>query len=583
VLPSDLERWLARLDRLNEAVTAEELAFSSALRGAETRLRRIVTAAMAVSATGLLALALAVSRAHLGRLLRSERALRRSEERFRRVVASVSDLIVVLREDGRVLYVSDSVERILGWTPEEFVQRNVLEDIAPEDREAVAGRLARAQAEPGRVLEADFRARHRDGSWRVFESTGAALQDEDGQAGHVVSVSRDVTDRLRMEEELRQSQKLESLGRLAGGVAHDFNNLLTVILGEAEYLEGKLPPASALRPGVRQVLSSAERAAELTAQLLAFARRQVIAPRLVDLGETLRGLEPMARRLVGEDVELRVDGGEEPLPVLVDGGQVEQLVVNLVANARDAMPRGGRLDLSARPVHVGEHEEVPPGNWVRLAVRDTGRGIPAEDRERIFEPFFTTKPVGEGTGLGLASSYGIVQQSRGHIRVDSDPAAGTEFRIYLPRAVGSAEAAAAGPRQRSEAAPDRGAETVLVVEDEADVRRLAVRALEALGYRVWEAEDGQKALDLVLAGCGPFQLLLTDLVMPQLGGARLAARLRALTPGLRVVFMTGYADVGTLDEALPEGADAVLPKPFTARELGLRVREVLDAPAPQTV
>jgi two-component system, cell cycle sensor histidine kinase and response regulator CckA len=383
---------------------------------------------------------------------------------------------------------------------------------------------------------------------------------------------------LAREHLLLQSQKTEAVGRLAGGVAHDFNNLVTVMRGYAELALRRVGPGEAIRRNLDQIIVAADRAGALTHQLLAFSRNQVLQPRVLDLGGVVDGLDPMLRRIIGEDVEMIVRKSGMPGAVRADPAQMEQVIVNLVVNARDAMPDGGLLtfdlanqDLDA--LYAGSHPGTAPGTYVMLAVSDTGQGMSAETQARVFEPFFTTKAPGRGTGLGLSTVYGIVKQSGGFIWLYSEIGRGTVFKIYLPRVDEPVDAVPAP------AAPSavRGSETILLVEDEAALRALLTEVLESYGYRVLVAATGGAALAQAGAHGGPIDLLVTDMVMPQISGRELHARLSRDQPGLRVLFMSGYAGGAAPSAASPDGAP-FLGKPFTSDALGRAVRDVLDTP-----
>jgi two-component system, cell cycle sensor histidine kinase and response regulator CckA len=388
-----------------------------------------------------------------------------------------------------------------------------------------------------------------------------------------------VTARRRLEEQYRQAQKMEAVGQLASGIAHDFNNLLTVINGYADLLLQSLPPADSSQELLEEIRRAGERAAGLTRQLLAFGRRQVLAPRVLDLNAVAADTEAMLRRVIGEDVRLATVPGPGLWPVRADPGQVEQVLLNLAVNARDAMPTGGRLTIETRNVELDDeyalaHAGAHPGPHVLLAVSDTGCGMTDEVKARIFEPFFTTKGPGRGTGLGLATVYGIVTQSGGHLGVDSEAGAGTTFRVYLPRAegpVGEPKAGSGAP------APRRGAETVLLVEDDPAVRALNRHVLAGCGYTVVEAGDGDEAWRAAVRHAGgPIHLLVTDVVMPGQGGRALAERLLERHPGLKVLYVSGYTDDAVVRHGVLREAMNFLQKPFTPTALAHRVREVLD-------
>jgi len=387
-----------------------------------------------------------------------------------------------------------------------------------------------------------------------------------------------VSDQQRLEEMLHQSQKLEAVGRLAGGVAHDFNNLLGVITGHGDLMRRQVPEDHPARRRLEQVMKAAERAAGLTRQLLAFSRKQVMQPKLLDLNAAVRDLGKMLERVVGEDVEIEVRAAAELGMVKADPTQVDQVLMNLVVNARDAMPKGGQLTIETANVefdeaYVASHPPAQPGRFVMLAVSDNGVGMDAETQEHIFEPFFTTKAPGEGTGLGLATVYGVVKQSGGNVWVYSEPGRGTTFKIYLPRVDGEASA---GEAAREPAASARGHETVLVVEDTADLRETIREVLEERGYRVLAAADGEKALALVAERTGPIELLLTDVVMPKLGGAELARRVAELRPEIRVLYMSGYSNGAVSRQGALAPGVTLLEKPFTGDALARAVREAID-------
>ncbi len=431
------------------------------------------------------------------------------------------------------------------------------------------------------VEDQEVTARPPGGKPRTLLASARRFAGPSGEAFGAIAVLRDIT-----EEQLRQAQKMEAIGSLAGGVAHDFNNLLTAMLGYSGSVLQRLPADSPIRREVEQIEKAAERGAGLTRQLLAFSRRQVVAQEFVDLGEVVRGMVPMLRRLLGEDVVLVTTAGPEPARVHGDRGKLEQVVMNLVVNARDAMPRGGTITILTAAAALDEEfartrPGVAPGPHVLLAVADTGVGMDAETRSHLFEPFFTTKGPEKGTGLGLATVYGIVKQGGGHIELESEPGRGTTFQVWFPRADGAgregARAGTAGERQDAATPPPRGTETVLLVEDERMVRALVGEVLRSAGYAVLEARDGEDALE-VAARPGALDLLLSDVVMPRLNGPAMAGRLRASRGGLRVLFMSGYTDRHRVNVESP--GTGFLQKPFTPGDILRKVREVLDGPPP---
>jgi signal transduction histidine kinase len=394
--------------------------------------------------------------------------------------------------------------------------------------------------------------------------------------GFFVAVFDNVTDSRRMEEQLRQSQKMEAVGRLAGGIAHDFNNLLTVINGYGELLLRRIGEDSPVRKEVEQIRQAGERAALLTRQLLAFSRRQVLQPKVIDLNAVVSGMDAMLRRVIGEDVELRTIPGEGLGSVKADPGQIEQVILNLAVNGRDAMPGGGKLTVETGNAFLDEefsskHPYVAVGPHVLLAVSDTGVGMNEETQAHLFEPFFTTKEKGKGTGLGLSTVYGIVKQSQGYIHVYSEVGKGTTVKIYLPRADGEAEAVSPAPSTEP-----KGRETVLVVEDEGSVRELVEKVLTGKGYRVLTASDGNEGLRVAEGHPDPIHMLLTDVVMPGMGGRELAGRLEAARNGMKVLFMSGYSEKAVSRHGILEDGLAFLQKPFSSETLLRKVRETLD-------
>jgi two-component system cell cycle sensor histidine kinase/response regulator CckA len=509
---------------------------------------------------------------------RLARALRESEERYRLLVESITDAVLFTDVEGRLVLVNSQASALTGYPREELSGRSVVSLLAPESVAEAEERLAEAAV--GEPVVRAFQAEllRRDGRRSWTEVTISRVRRDDRVVG-CLFVVHDVTDRRQLEEQLRHAQKMEAVGQLAGGIAHDFNNLLTVISGRAMFLHERLGPVHAWRRDVEQIMATADRAVELTRRLLAFSRRQVLQPRVMDPNASLAGLEPLLRQLIGEHITLIVRPGPALGRVRADPGQIEQVIMNLAVNARDAMPRGGRLviETADAELDVGyarRHGEVSPGPYVLMAVSDTGVGMDAATRARIFEPFFTTKPLGEGTGLGLAMVYGIVKQSGGHVAVYSEVGRGSTFKIYLPRVADDGEPLPARPPV---VWPAGGGETILLVEDEAGVRELAREVLEEAGYPVVEASDPEQALRIAEQHDGPIHLLLTDVVMPRIDGPELARRLLAARPRLKVLFMSGYTDGAVAEQRLLERGTAFLQKPFTPDALARKVRQVLDA------
>ncbi len=510
----------------------------------------------------------------------AEEALRESEARFRSLIEHSADLIAILDPQGRTLYQSPSIRDMLGYDPAKVLGSDVLDLIHPDDAPGIRADLAAlCAAPPGSVTSAEFRMRHADGSWRALRSTAENRLDDPAVRGIVVN-TRDLTVARELEAQLFQSQKMQAVGRLAGGMAHDFNNILTAVQGHAGMLAQELPPGSPHLPDVEQIQRSVERAASLTRQLLAFSRLQVLQPKVIDLNAIVMETERMLRRLIGEDIELRT----ELMPLLgrinADPAQVQQILLNLAVNARDAMPEGGRVVIRTENVELDEGftsgfaYPVSPGRYVLLSFSDTGCGMAPELVEHIFEPFFTTKEAGHGTGLGLSSVYGIVKQSGGYVWVDTAPGQGTTFRIYLPEVAEQVDVAEERP-----ISVGQGSGVILLVEDEPEVRSLSLRVLSRAGYTVLPATDGEDALRLCREYDGAIDLVLTDVVMPRLGGGELAARVVALRPGTRVLFMSGYARDALAQRGVAQGA-GFLAKPFSPDVLRRSVAEALTAPPP---
>jgi signal transduction histidine kinase len=386
--------------------------------------------------------------------------------------------------------------------------------------------------------------------------------------------------RKRVEEQLFHSQKVEAIGRLAGGVAHDFNNLLTVITGYSELALAEIPENDRMHPNLEEIRKAAQRAAALTRQLLAFSRQQPVEPKLVDLNGIIKDMERMLVRLIGEDVELSTSLAPHLGRVNADPGQLEQVIVNLAVNARDAMPHGGKLVLETTNIDLDDtycqsHPEARPVPHVQLSVTDTGTGMDAETQARIFEPFFTTKESGKGTGLGLSTVHGIVKQNGGHLEVYSELGRGTTFKVYLPRSQKSGQTSKI---IRPQSKPARGSETILVAEDSESVRKLMKEILRSCGYQVLEADEGSRALDVCDRHEGPIHLLVTDTVMPGMSGPELAQHVRRKKPGIRILLTSGYTERGMSNHGLPEQGHPFLEKPFTVESLTHKVREVLDTP-----
>src|SRR5437016_554922 len=508
--------------------------------------------------------------------LRAEQALRNSEQSYRSLVDGVRDVIFALSPGGEVTSLNPAFEEMTGFPPAEWVGRPFEAFVHPDDVPLALDLFGRVlQGEPRPTIQ--FRILTRAGTYRVAEFSATA-QLRDGRLTGILGIGRDVTERLGLEQQLRQAQKMEAVGRLAGGIAHDFNNILTAITGHADLLLEDLGHHDPRRTDVDEIRRSAERAAGLTRQLLAFSRQQVLQPKVVDLNALVLDMDKLLRRLIGEDVELATVLDPTLGHVTADPGQLEQVIVNLAVNARDAMPQGGKLTLETCNIDLDssytlEHSLVKPGPYVQLTVSDSGIGMDEETQAHAFEPFFTTKPRGQGTGLGLAMVYGTVKQSGGFIWVYSEPGQGATFKIYLPRVDAPVESMAPpAPVER----PPRGSETVLLAEDEPAVRAIAQQALERQGYTVLAAPSGADALALAAQHGATIHLLLTDVVMPGMSGRDLADRLTAPRPGIRVLSISGYTDNAIVRHGMLEPGLAYLQKPFRPDALVRKVRDVLD-------
>jgi two-component system, cell cycle sensor histidine kinase and response regulator CckA len=501
--------------------------------------------------------------------------LRARQEWFRMLLEHGSDVILALDAGFRIGFAGPSLPRVLGWTAAQVARRPLADFIHPDDMDAVGASLETVLKRSGFGEPIAFRFRHADGGWRSVEAIGNHPGDWDGPE-QIILTGRDITARERLEGQLRQAQKMEALGRFAGGVAHDFNNLLTAIQGYTSLIMMDLAPHDPHREDLEEIRKASERAAALTRQILAFSRRHVVEPMTIDLNQTIKDLERLVQRLIGEDVAVVIALDPELAPVRADPRQLEQVVLNLVVNARDAMPQGGRLTLETAMDLVSESDsraspDLPPGRYALLTVSDTGTGMDPAIVPNIFDPFFTTKEPGRGTGLGLATVYGIVKQAGGHVEVETAPGAGATFRLYFPAA--TAESAVAAAPSAAGPGP-RGSETVLLVEDEESVRVFASKALEKQGYRVLQARHGRDALLRLAEHNGPVHLVITDIVMPEMGGGELARRIAGERPEVPVLFMSGYTD----DEVAQRGLGAeqgFLQKPFTSDGLARKVREAL--------
>ena len=507
---------------------------------------------------------------------RAEDELRRSEEKFSKIFQASPDLIAITTLDGGIYRdVNESFLRVSGYSKEEVIgyssiDLNIWEK--PEDRERILGQIQ----EHGSVRNYEVRFRIKDGSLRNMLCS-CELIDFGGEKC-ILSASRDITERKRLEGELRRSQKMEAVGRLAGGITHDFNNLLTAIDGYCELALLKLDETEQVRKNLVKIKEVKNAASSLIRQLLAFSRKQKVRQQVLDINSIVENMENLLTRFIGEDIELKTDLESATGLVSADQGQIEQIIMNLALNARDAMPSGGIFTIATSQEvfdkeSAQEHADLKPGEYVRLTISDTGVGMDEETLSHVFEPFFTTKEESKGTGLGLTTVYGIVKQSKGCISLKSEPGQGTTFEIYLP-GVAKTREVITGKKERIE--PTGGTETILVVEDNIYVRELTVTALKDYGYTILEAESGIEALRLCSRREGSIDLLITDIVLPRMSGLQLAENLEQTYPGLKTLYISGYPEDVVANYGIPDARTNLLEKPFSPSKLAHKVREVLD-------
>ncbi len=500
-----------------------------------------------------------------------------TQQRLVTAIEQTAESVLITDTEGTILYVNPAYERITGYSRTEAIGRKP-SLVKSGKQGATFYQDLWTTISSGQVWQGRFANKKKDGTLYTDEATITPVLDKNGSIINYVGIQRDVTRELQLEEQYRHAQKMEAVGHLTAGIAHDFNNLLTAINGFAELIRRQLKPDDSLQEFVDTILTSGRRAVDLVQQLLVFSHKQVTELQVLDLNTNVANIDKMLRRIIGENIELKTNLTPDLWWVRVDSVQMEQIIVNLAVNARDAMPDGGRLTIETANValdddYVAHHLDAQPGEHVLLAVSDTGCGMSDEVKSHIFDPFFTTKEMGKGTGLGLSTVFGIVKQSKGHIWVYSEEGIGTTFKIYLPR---TEEHTPSSVRSEIETAMPLGTETILLVEDDAYVRELARRVLQRQGYTVLEAEDSQEALRLFLTHTAPIHLLLTDVVMPGISGKALAEQLTQTKPNLKVLFMSGYTDDAIMRHGVLDPGIAFLQKPFNPTALIRKVRTVLD-------
>ncbi|MFZ0546312.1 MAG: response regulator [Candidatus Promineifilaceae bacterium] len=505
---------------------------------------------------------------------RAEKALRDRERYFRALIENNSDIIMTLDAAGYITYASPALVRVVGYTLDTYIGRTLLELIHPDDVQANTTLLAQLVQQPGSEFASQFRLQHQDGSWHWVEAIATNMLAEPGIHA-IISNLRDVTERKNLQAQILQIQKMEAIGKLTAGIAHDFNNMLTVINSYAELLQMQLPESDPLRHMADRILEGGENAANMVRQLLVFSRKQTISPQVLGLNDIVIKLEKMLDRVIGDHIKMSTVLDPDLKPIKADSTQVEQVIINLAVNARDAMPSGGNLVIETANIFLDDdfastHIDMQPGSYCMLAISDTGTGMTDEVKSHIFEPFFTTKGEGKGTGLGLATVYGIVKQSKGNILVYSEVNQGTRIEIYFPSVEETEKPA---PQRENVVKQLTGGEVILLAEDNDGVRVLTKEILEELGYTVLVAEDGQVALELVAQHEGHIDLLLTDVVMPGINGRELAAHLLQSRPTLKVLLMSGYSREKIGDQGFTA---PLLQKPYTPQELAQWVRKILD-------
>jgi PAS domain S-box-containing protein len=512
-------------------------------------------------------------------LLETVAKLKESERQYRSLVENIPDVVWAVDGEGHAEFVSANIAKVCGYSSRDAMDRHNRDRCASFHSDDVP-RLLEAydtMTRTGKAIDLEHRLRHKNGSWVWVHTRGRPLLNERGEVVRIEGVFTDITNRRKLEEQLLRSQKLEAVGQLTGGVAHDFNNILAVIVANTHFVLDALPTGHESRADVEVIRSAADRAASLTRQLLAFSRQQVLVPSDIEVGELVGAMQPMLRRVINEDIQLTVVRCGGPAAVHADPGQIEQVVMNLCVNARDAMPEGGNLDIATRPVDIAPGDAtpaVPSGAYVRLSVCDTGTGMSEEVKRQIFEPFFTTKGPTKGTGLGLSTCYGIVKQSGGFIDVESTPGRGTSFHIYLPRVAHAEPSLRISPVSQADG---RGDETLLLVEDDDVLRRSLQRALSSAGYTVLSAGTVNDALGLFSEAADRVALVLSDVVLPDHSGVFLMEYLHRVAPAVKTMLMSGHTDHSLVERHTSQAGTPFLQKPFALSVLTDRVRTTLDA------
>ncbi len=507
---------------------------------------------------------------------RAEEALKETQQYTRGLIEANLDALVMISAEGKITDVNQATEFITGMSRKEIVGTDFSNCFTDPD---ASNRSYQQVFRDGYIRDYPLEIKHRDGKVTPVLYNASVYKDAQGRVAGAFVAARDISEQKQLETQLAQAQKMESIGILAGGIAHDFNNILTTIIGNAELALMDVIKDESLRNGIKEIKKAGEKAAFLTHQLLAFSRKQILQPMLLDINEVLTDIEKMLGRLIGEDIELLTNPAPALWQVEIDPGQIEQVIMNLAINARDAMPKGGKLTIETANADLNENyfreygiEGKKSGHYVMLAVSDTGSGMDKETREHIFDPFFTTKEVGQGTGLGLSTIYGIVKQNNGFIWVYSEPGKGTIFKVYLPNVKDSETE----EKEQTPVDDPGGSETVLIVEDDDNLRKFAQKALRQQGYKLLVAKNGEDALRVCKEHDGQIDLMITDVVMPKMGGREAAKRLQPLYPEMKVIYMSGYTDDAIVHHGVLEPGLNFLEKPFTPKGLALKVREVLD-------